>query len=71
MRTVYPNLQKKMVESGISPLDLARHCDITHISCLLKLLGVMPWKFTETVSICRLFSDADAELLFVRLDIIS
>lgn len=71
MRTAYPNLQKKMEEQGISPSDLARHCDITTISCMLKLLGVLPWKFTEAVRICRLFGDAGAEQLFVRLDIIS
>lgn len=71
MRTVYPNLQKKMVERGISPSDLARECKITKISCVLKLLGFLPWKFTEVMQICRFFGDADAETLFVRLDIIS
>lgn len=71
MRMVYPNLEKKMVEQGISPSDLARHCGIKQFPCKLKLLGVLPWKFTEVVSICRLFNDADAGLLFVRLDIIS
>ena len=68
MRTVYPNLQNKMVETGLSPSDLARRCGITQLSCLLKLRGVLPWKFTEVVQICRIFGDANAELLFVRLD---
>jgi hypothetical protein len=71
MKTAYPNLQKKMDEQGISPADLARHCNIAVIPCVFKLLGILPWKFTEVVRICRFFGDAEAELLFVRLDIIS
>ena len=71
MRTVYPNLRKKMQQNGVSPSDLARQCEITKLSCLLKLCGILPWTFTEVVQICRFFNDADAELLFVRLDIIS
>jgi hypothetical protein len=60
-----------MEERGMTPSDLARQCDITLISCVFKLLGVLPWKFTEVVRICRIFGDAEAESLFVRLDIIS
>jgi len=71
MRTVYPNLKKKMTENGIGVSDLAHHCKIRKLSCLLKLCGILPWKFTEVVLICHLFNDAKAELLFVRLDIIS
>ena len=69
MKIVYPNLQKKMIENGFGASDLARRCGITTLSCLLKLRGILPWKFTEVVQICRIFSDAKAELLFVRLDI--
>lgn len=71
MRTVYPNLEKKMTESGVSPADLADHIKIPKLSCTLKLLGLLPWNFTEVVLICCLFGDAEAERLFVRLDIIS
>ena len=71
MNTVYPNLKKKMTENGVSPFDLARHCEISKLSCLLKLYGILPWKLTEVLSVCRFFDDANAELLFVRLDIIS
>lgn len=71
MRTVYPNLRKKMQQNGIGVAGLARHCEIKKLSCLLKLWGILPWKFTEVVRICRLFGETDAELLFVRLDIIS
>ena len=71
MKTVYPNLHKSMTSRGISPANLAEHCGITKLSCLLKLLGVLPWKFTEVVHICQLLGDTEAESLFVRLDIIS
>jgi len=71
MKIVYPNLRKSMTRNGVSPDDLAKHCEITKLSCLLKLYGILPWKFTEVVRICQLLGDAEAESLFVRLDIIS
>lgn len=71
MKTIYPNLQKKMIEQGVSPSDLADICEITKLSCTLKLLGIMPWKFTEVVRICTLLGTSEAERLFVRINIIS
>lgn len=71
MKVIYPNLHRMMIERGITDKDLARHCDISRLSCLLKLSGFSPWTFTEVMQICQLFDVVDAESLFVRLDIIS
>jgi hypothetical protein len=68
---VYPNLRKSMADHGISLDDLARWCGITTIGCWLRMYGLLPWKYTEVVRICQLLGNTDAELLFVRLDIIS
>jgi hypothetical protein len=71
IKTIYPNLQKKMIEQGVSPSDLAELCEITKLSCTLKLLGFTPWKYTEVVQICTLLGTSEAERLFLRLHIIS
>lgn len=71
MRTVYPNLQRSLNERGISTKELAAHLGIKTLHCKFKMYGVSPWTFTEVLKICKLLEPADAELLFVRLDIIS
>ena len=71
MKPIYPNLHKKMQESGVTVDDIAALCEITRFRCALKMYGVLPWTFTEVLRICRLLDDTNAESLFVRLDIIS
>ena len=71
MKAVYPNLCEQMEATGVTAADLAAECNISKFRCLLKCYGLVPWKCTEVIAICRLLGQADAESLFVRLDIIS
>ena len=68
MKNTYPNLREKMADFGISVGELAAIAGIGTLKTRLKLMGILRWKLTEVVSICRFFSVTDVEKLFVQLD---
>ena len=65
---VYPNLYQKMLDYGVSNLELAELLRVDIEVILDKMRGVTPWYLHEAVHICMYFDTSDVENLFVRLD---
>lgn len=66
MMTMYPVLQRRIKETGVSWADLSAVVGISLLMFHLKMLGIKRWSFTEVVKICCFFHSPDAEHLFVR-----
>lgn len=69
--TIYPNLNQKLIELGISIPDLAEHIGLNEVVVEKKMRGVLPWKLHEALRVCVLLNYSDVRLLFVQLDSIT
>ena len=68
MKVVYPNLNNKLIERGISLKDLSEILGLNEVVIEKKMQGKLPWKLAEAVKICIYLNFPDAKLLFVQLD---
>ena len=66
MMTMYPVLQRRIKETGVSWSDVSSVVGISLWMFHLKMLGIKRWSLTEVVKICCFFHNPDAEHLFVR-----
>lgn len=66
MDLVYPNLYRKLNDSGVTLSHLAEVLNIPEECVNRKMQGQLPWKLHEVVAVCRLLNYSDAKLLFVQ-----
>ena len=66
MNLVYPNLYRKLNDTGITLSYLAEELNIPEKCVRQKMQGQLPWKLHEVVVVCRLLNYSDAKLLFVQ-----
>ena len=66
MNIVYPNLNQRMIENGVSISDLARILVISEVMVEKKMQGLLPWKLPEAIRICLYLNYPDAKDLFVQ-----
>ena len=68
MKSIYPNLTKKMIEHNMSNEDLADIIDTTGDVVSLKMSGHSTWSLCDAVRICCHFDLSDIRFLFFQLD---
>lgn len=66
MNIVYPNLQKAMIDKGVTVRELSKLVGECEEIVYLKLQGVREWNLLEAVTICRYFQHSDLKALFLR-----
>lgn len=67
MKSVYPNLCKKLDDADISISRLARELNISESETYDKLGGVTPWLLSDAIIICQLLHTSDINFLFLQL----
>ena len=67
MNSVYPNLEKEMQQRHMSCARLAKMIGLSKYAMYRRISGQTDFKLTETVSICQILDNLDAEQLFLRL----
>lgn len=67
MGSIYPNLDQKMVEVGLTIPVLAESLGLPLDVLLSRMNGETRWLLHEAVGICQLLNTSDVELLFVQL----
>jgi DNA-binding Xre family transcriptional regulator len=68
MNIIYPNLNAKLIERGLSLKDLSDILGVNEAVIEKKMQGQLPWKLAEAVKICVYLKFPDANFLFVQLD---
>lgn len=65
---VYPNLEKAMIDKGISLAELGELIGLSLGAMSLKTQGVAEWTLTEAIVLCNRLNYSDITKLFLRLD---
>jgi hypothetical protein len=66
---IYPYLRKKMLDCGVSDIDLAELLNVEVSVITDKMRGVLPWYLHEALHVCIYLNTSELEKLFVRIDI--
>lgn len=66
MNPLYPNLQARMANRGVTVEALAGIIGLSEDVVYKKLEGVLEWTLTEAVAICRFLEHPDLRVLFLR-----
>ena len=64
MNVIYPNLDKKLKENGLTYADLAKELCLPDDTLSQKIEGLLNWRLAEVICICRLLQESDAKFLF-------
>lgn len=68
MKSLYPNLDQKMIEINIDYPALAVAIGLHPMAMYRRLVGATEWKLHEAIKVCRFFDNHDMTTLFLRLD---
>lgn len=64
MHSIYPNLDKRMLDHGIKYKDLAEAIGMDWLAMYRRLKGISTWKLPEIVAVCQFFNENNAVELF-------
>lgn len=64
MQSIYPNLDKMMIDHGMSYSELGSRIGLGNLAMYRRLKGITNWRLPEILAICDYFNEPNAVELF-------
>ena len=64
MQSIYPNLDKLMIDHNIDYTQLAKEVGLGNLAMYRRLKGIVNFSLPEALAVCRYFNNSNATEIF-------